>query len=243
MYGVIIPNRFADVIAPLTRSIHEKIPCPPRIIIMADNHTNGYGFEMIPYTEPHFCFAQSVNMGIKALGNLDVIIANDDLVLLEWNFFDRLAQLAYADPKVGILSPLIMGCAGNPAQRYHERERYWTPDKDFINVKEPNPVCFPCVYVKREVFNQAGLLNEHHAGYGGDDIEMCRVARAAGWKTAITQRITIQHGDGSEALGEGRGKSWATSFARRWKGGTPPHTEIAEYLNRKERLKKTYPGM
>jgi hypothetical protein len=231
-YGVVIANRFEDIIAPLIDSIRAKIPRPPPIMIVADGHDRDYGFMKVKYDDPHFAFPRAINMGIKEMMGYDILILNDDCKILEWNFFDRLAELAYARATIGILSPLVVGCAGNPVQRWHERGQHWRPSMDFVDVPAPATVCFPCVYVKRELLDQIGLLNEKLAGYGMDDVDMCNRARTAGWKTAITQRVLIQHADGSAALGEGRGKSWATSFARRWEGGVPPKEEVAAYLNR-----------
>jgi hypothetical protein len=234
MYAVVIPNRFEDVIRPLLASIVRKIPAPFRAGIIMDGHTRDYGYLGLPYDDPHFSFARAVNIGIQAFQGQDIVLLNDDCVVLEWNFFDRLAQLAYADPMIGILSPLIVGCVGNPVQRWHEQCMYWTPEMDFIDVPAPSPVCFPCVYIKRQVFETAGLLNERIAGYGRDDVEFCQATRAAGWKTVVTQRLLIQHADGSPAVGEGRGKSWATSFMRRWpNSGAPSQQEINAYLLRR----------
>lgn len=233
MFGVVIANRFPDVIAPLVTSIHEKIRGLPPIIVVMDGHKNNYGFKGIPYDDPHFSFPRAVNIGIRALPDKDIILMNDDCRLLEWNFFNRFRELAYADPECGILSPLVMGCVGNEVQRWHEREANWTPDMDFITVKEPYPVCFPCVYLKRKMINQIGSMNEQIAGYGYDDHDLCSRARMSGWKTMVTQRVTIQHADGTAALGEGRGRSWATSFMRRWPGrGTPTQKEMEEYIRR-----------
>jgi hypothetical protein len=229
MYSVIVPNRFSDVIQPLLESVKQKIPVPPQVVIIMDGHSNDYGYLGLPYDEPHFCFSRAVNIGIRAFPGHDICIANDDIRLLEWNFFDRLSELAYADPKCGIMSPLIVGCAGNPVQRWHEQCMHWTPEIDFIDTE---PVCFPCVYIKRQVFETAGLLNERIAGYGRDDVEFTQRTRAAGWKTMVTQRLIVQHADGSPALGEGRGKSWATSYARRWPNGIPPQGEVNAYLRR-----------
>jgi glycosyltransferase involved in cell wall biosynthesis len=233
MYAVVIPNRYKEVIAPLLDSIEAKIKPKPLIIIIQDGHRDSYGYHGIPYDEEHFCFARAINIGIRAAAGKDIIILNDDCKILEFAFFERLRQMAYIDPQCGILSPLIVGCAGNPVQRWHEMVRYWTPEVDFINVTEPSPVCFPCVYVKRKVFEQIGLMNEQIPGYGYDDHDLCSRARFASWKTMVTQRAIIQHGDGSPALGDGRGRSWATSYMKRWPGiGTPPPPECEGYIKR-----------
>jgi O-antigen biosynthesis protein len=198
-----------------------------------DGHTNDYGFHGVPYDDAHFAFARAVNIGIRAVPGTDIILLNDDCRVIEWNCFDRLAQLAYADPRTGILSPIIVGCVGNEVQRWHEACRYWTPNIDFIDVLEPSPVCFPCVYIKRKMLDEIGFMNEQIAGYGYDDHDLCSRARFAGWKTAVTQRVVIQHGDGSPSLGDGRGRSWSVSYMKRWPGrGTPTPAETAGYIKR-----------
>jgi hypothetical protein len=235
MYAVIIANRYPDIIAPLLISLNDKIPkaYKPTIVIVMDGHSNNYGYHGVPYDDVHFSFARAVNIGIRAVPEKDIILMNDDCRILEWNFFDRLRQLAYALPDVGILSPLIAGCVGNEVQRWHERDRFWAPEVDFIEVKEPSAVCFPCVYIKRKMLQQIGLMNEQIAGYGYDDHDLCSRARFGGWKTMVTQRLIIQHADGSSMLGEGRGRSWATSFMKRWPGtGTPTKRECEEYIQR-----------
>lgn len=234
-FGIVIPNRYEDIIDPLILSINVRIPHKPPIVIVADGHTRDYGFQMVAYDDKHFVFSRAVNLGMNQLPGRDIILLNDDCRIIEWNFFDRLEQLAYADDKIGILSPLILGCVGNEAQRWHERHLYWKPEKDFINVMEPNAVCFPCVFLKRKMIDEIGSMNESIASYGKDDIDYCWRARRAGWKTMVTQRTTILHGDGSAALGEGRGKSWSVSYSRRWKGGVPSTAEVVDYLNRRKR--------
>ena len=235
MYEIIVPNRYQEVIQPLLRSIEEKIVLNPSLVIVMDNHDRNYGHVGVPYTDPHFSYSKAINSAIKCTGKYDdIILLNDDCVVLEWNFFNRLRDLAYARMDVGILSPLIVGCVGGQGvQRWWERDKWWKPREDFIDVVDPYPVCFPCVYIKRGLIDSIGLMDESIAGYGGDDVDYCNRARAAGWKTTVTQRLAVQHADGSPALGDGRGRSWATSFMKRWPGsGAPSEDEIEDYLRR-----------
>lgn len=235
MFNIIIPNRFPDVIQPLLQSIEEKEDAAHSLIIVADGHENFYGHWGVKYSDPHFCYSKAINLGIKQTGLYeDVVLLNDDCKVLEWNFFNRLRDFAYARPEVGILSPLIVGCVGGEGQqRFWEKEKWWGLDVDFIDILDPHPVCFPCVFIKKKMLSEIGLMKESIAGYGGDDVELCQRARAAGWKTSVTQRLTIQHADGSPALGDGRGKSWAKSYMKRWpKSGKPTDAEIDGYLRR-----------
>lgn len=212
-FGIVIPNRYPDIIAPLIQSLKDFEP-GVRVIIVADGHTNDYGFEMIPYEEP-FVFSKAVNMGIKALGTADAILLNDDCVLLECRSLSRLAYIGCIHGNIGILSPLIKGCAGNPIQRWHEKEKYWRPLQVIQNQLGTMPICFPCVWIARKLIDTIGPMDEKFVAYGFDDDDYCMRARAAGFLTSVTTWVTVQHGDGGTELGDGRGKTWNLSFERR----------------------------
>lgn len=220
-FGIVIPNRYPDIIAPLIESISRLIPAPlPRIVIVADGHINTYGFEMISCWQEKFVFAKAANIGILAAGSdSDILLLNDDMVILEPNFFIRLWLEAKFRPKVGILSPLIKGCAGNEIQRWHDKDRYWKPGESVKCVLGSMPICFPCVYLRRKMLDEIGLLDERFIGYGGEDADLCLRARRAGWMTAVISSLVIQHGDGGAELGPGRGKTWSLSFSRRYPHG------------------------
>jgi GT2 family glycosyltransferase len=211
-FGIVIPNKYQDVIGPLVESI-KKYETPTRIIIIADGHSNSYSFDIIPYTEEHFVYSKAVNLGIKALGNDDVILLNDDCRIIEPNTFQRLDKIGRSRPEIGLISPLIKGGVGNEFQRWYGRNMYWKPSEPLKYIHGIKPVCFPCVWISRQLINTIGLLNENIVGYGGDDNEYCIRTRKTRFRTAITSSIVIQHGDGSD--GSIRGRSWSVSFARR----------------------------
>lgn len=214
-YTVVIPNRFPDIIQPFLQSVRDYIPQPyPRIIIVANEHENDYGFEMIKYPYDKFQYAKAVNIGILAAGTDDVFLMNDDIVLLNQHFFRRMSAIAHQYPQVGILSPLVKGGVGNQTQYWYKKNLYWRDHERIKHVAGDVPVCFPCVLIKRELINDIGLLNEKIKGYGGDDVEYCLRARANDWKTSVTSLLVVQHGDGGPELNTGRGKTWSTSFAR-----------------------------
>ena len=215
-FGVVIANKHEDIIQPLLSSIHALIPQPhPPIILVADNHDRSYGFTRISYQDKWFIFSKAVNKGIGHLDDKDVILVNDDVTLLNYDFFNRLAAIAHSDPRIGILSPLVMGCVGGVVQRWHERGSQWMPSMKIREVGDESPVCFPCVFLRRGMLYHTGLLDESFIKYGGEDIDLCTRARKHLWKTSVTQELVVQHGDGGVELGEGRGKTWSLSYARR----------------------------
>lgn len=216
-FGIVICNRYPDIIAPLLESIHRLIDRPlPRIMIVADGHSNSYGFEMVRYQQLNFSFSAATNLGIRSMSEHDIILLNDDTVLMEPNFFDRLAAIGEASPSIGILSPLILGCVGNELQRARGYRQYWLSNEFTKHVRGDKPVCFVAVWLRRKMLDEIGLLDERISGYANQDTDLCIRARKACWLTSITSRLTIRHGDGGPELGPGRGKTWSLSYARRY---------------------------
>lgn len=209
---IIIPNRFPDIIYPLVGSIQQLDP-GHRVIVIAHEHDNSYGFEMIRYDWPVFSYSHAVNLGIAAC-NDNVILLNDDCKLVEPQTFSRLESIGMSRREIGLLSPLIKGCAGNPIQLWHDKHSWWRPGEALKYQHGVAPVCFPCVWIKRSVLDQIGPLDETITTYGGDDNEYCIRMRMNNYRTAVTSEVVVQHGDGSPLLGDGRGISWSLSFAR-----------------------------
>jgi GT2 family glycosyltransferase len=224
-YGIVVPNRFEDVIQRLLSSLAMLSPAP-RVVVVADGHDRSYGYELVSYRQPHFVFARAANKGIRALGNLDVALINDDTWFTDASVLNRLEEFAYSGDRLGIVSPLILGCAGNRLQRYHERARWWRTAEPY-KILDPHPdefLCFPFIYLKRAMLDEIGLMNESFTGYGRDDVDLCNRARLAGWRMGILASAIVGHGDGSPDLDSGWGRSWSTSYRRRWPEGILPHS-------------------
>jgi GT2 family glycosyltransferase len=193
----------------------------PVTFLIADGHDRQYsGITTLLYKDPLFVFAKAVNMGIKALLTKDVILVNDDCQVIQPDFFRKLATYAAFHPDIGILSSLIRGKVGNDLQR-------WTPKTRECLFEYENAIgiCFPCVFLRRKMINQIGLLNEGFVDYGGEDTEYCTRARAAGWRTAVVTNLVIQHGDDASPLSPSFNKRW-------WRRGKPTDQEIELYFMR-----------
>jgi hypothetical protein len=222
-YTVIIPNRYRDLAKLCLSSLRNFSRIPVRIIIVADGHRESYGCEMVPYPDKEkFCFAKAMNLGIKAAPETnDIVLMNDDVAILEMGTLDRLAEIPMNHQEIGIISPMIMGHVGCSVQRWHSAGLIWKPGDTLCYVHGMTPVCFPCVWISRKMISQIGLLDESFTGYGGEDVEYCLRARAAGWRTAVSREIVVQHGSGGPQLAEGRGITWSLSFSRRYPEPNP----------------------
>lgn len=215
-YSVVIPNKYEDVIQPLVDSIKEFEP-QANVIIVADNHTRNYGFNAVYLTYPDFIFSRSANAGILAAGSDDIILVNDDVRLLEPTF-DKLQEIANSDPSIGILSPLVDGGCGSVFMLPYKVNELWNGQRVMYR---PGTACdylsFVCVYLKRALLNDIGLMDENFIHYGRDDADMCIRAVRANWKIAITRDLTVRHGSGGNFFA--LGKNWNLSFSRQIKQG------------------------
>lgn len=173
-----------------------------------------------------FCFARNANRAIRAFPNDSIILVNDDVVQTEPDTFGRMADIATAHSTYGIVGTMVRGGVGNPFQDAALKNRLWHPEWRKLDLnghaKDVPAVCFVCVYLKRRMIDEIGLLDESFTGYGFDDVDYCIRARRAGWKTIIAGEIEVQHGDGSPTE-NGRGRSWSLSYAR---ANVPDNTDI-----------------
>ena len=135
-----------------------------------------------------FVFAANVNRGIRERAEGDVILLNDDAVLLTRNGFDLLAEEGRAEVEYGIVSASVYGFVGNPEQKYRG-----------VNVQGfrqalRKTVAFVCVYIRREIINEIGLLDERMVDYGFEDALYCLRLRKAGYKLGVSGRCVVEHG-------------------------------------------------
>lgn len=136
-----------------------------------------------------FSMAGNGNLGLRtAPSDSDVLYCGDDVRFMEENTVERLSQIAHQHPEVGILSPRIRGRGSRPQL---------DPAAEIEYIRPPQ-MWFPCVYIKREVLDRIGFLDERFSGYGSDDLDFCLRAEMAGYKLAVTRLVTVchQHGQG-----------------------------------------------
>jgi len=130
-----------------------------------------------------FVFARNANRGLFASAR-DVVLLNDDAPLLTHRGLSHLAAAAHAHSRAGIVSATIRGAVGNPNQR----ERAGAPLRP-----ETHVLCFVCVYLRRELIDTIGPLDERFVGYGYEDNDYCRRARAAGFTLAVSPDCVVDH--------------------------------------------------
>lgn len=142
------------------------------------------------FTHVNLPFQMAFNGNLALRGKTDVVYCGDDTRIMHERTVELLQEAAYSQPDIGILSPRIMG---------HAQAEQMVP-KDW-----PLTLCdfvaFVFVYIKREVIEKIGYLDQRFVGYGMEDIDFCYRARLAGFKIAVASEITVKHGVDGKAYG------------------------------------------
>ena len=184
-FSIIIPSKTAENLDQCLNSIFEK-DFGHNIIVVDDGLPNIEDLvEMrvnVVAGEKPFVFSRNINIGIKAAGDNDVIILNDDTKLETKEGFTKLSQIAAANPAFGIIS-----AATNAATVWQR-----PVTNDSLRAVE-RVVSFVCVYVRREVIKEVGLLDERFTAYGWDDNDYCRRCTDSGLMLGVYDGCFVDH--------------------------------------------------
>lgn len=142
-------------------------------------------------------FAHAVNVGIENCQG-DVILINTDVSWQDPWTLHRLAQYAYRDDRVGIVSPYaqtpygVQGWAvADSLYSPYRQVKTWAVDAGQCIYREVDEVPFVCVYIKRQLLQELGFLNPQLKHYLSDSA-FCLKAREAGWKILMVP-LFIRH--------------------------------------------------
>ena len=109
--------RFREIFEPFRESAEQFAPHVAKVLVR-DCHDipapNGWTVIQGP---KNFSYSGNRNLGWRAANReSDLFDLGDDVRLIEPTTIERLQDIAYSEHSVGILSPKIIGGAGNPIQ-------------------------------------------------------------------------------------------------------------------------------
>ncbi len=185
---VAVLGKFPDIFNGFVESADRHLPTIPKVFVRdgseiamptGDKWTSLQG-------PPVFSNPGNANQAWKAAApDSDILYCGDDVRFLQGNTWELLQEIAYSDPKIGILSPHIIGAAGNALQT--------NPKPEGITYSSQR-LAFICVYIKREVINSIGYMDPIFGGsYGYDDSDYAYRTQLAGYKLAVTSKVKIEH--------------------------------------------------
>lgn len=204
-------------------------------------------------------FSKPANMAIKASRGRAILLLNPDTVILN-SSIEALIRYLDSNPQVGIVGPRILNRDGSLQRQCRRSEgRPWDAfchlsglslmfprnprfsgylmtylDDDLIS--EVQSVSGACMLVRREVFDQVGLLDERFFAYQ-EDSDLCYRARHADWKVCYLPSVEIIHYGGRGGAGVHPYRSlleWHRSYYRYYRkhfaAGSPLLLNLAIYL-------------
>lgn len=168
-------------------------------------------------------FSKPANLAIKASRGKYILLLNPD-TLVHGNALDAMKQFLDAHSKVGIVGPKILNRNGTLQKQCRRSEgRPWDAfchlsglellfphnprftgylmnHLDENEIHEVQAVSGACMLVRREVFNQVGLLDEHYFAYQ-EDSDLCYRARQTGWEVYYLPEARVTHYGGRGGAG------------------------------------------
>jgi GT2 family glycosyltransferase/glycosyltransferase involved in cell wall biosynthesis len=174
-------------------------------------------------------FAANANRGIAAAGG-DVVLLSSD-VLAQRGWLERLQYFAYRSRQIGIAGPKLLSSdrrirsagvqrnLGAPVWLDHRR-RFKPEDDGPANVIAPVlAVCAACTYIKRELIERVGVLDER-CPPARVNVDYCLRAWEAGFTVGYCPRAVLTHlesATGGIEVGE-RERLSQERFWARWGG-------------------------
>jgi len=185
---IAVLGKFPDIFDGFVESAEKYLPSIPKVFVRDGNEiTMPTGSEWTCIQGPPvFSNPGNANQAWQAAAlDSDILYCGDDVRFLQNNTWQLLQEIAYSDPKIGMLSPRIIGAAGNALQT--------NPKPEGITYSNQR-LALICTYIKREVMNTVGWMDPVFGGsYGWDDDDWNYRVRLAGYKLAITPLVSVEH--------------------------------------------------
>jgi GT2 family glycosyltransferase len=148
-------------------------------------------------------FVRGNNVGMKAAPiTSDILLLNNDTVIEQDGWLDEMRRVAYSADDIGIVGCRMVLPDGRflHAGAYMPLDSFWgqqigSLEKDvnqYALDREVDSVIGACFYIKREVINKIGALNEAFFSYF-EDTDYCFQAAEAGYRTICAGDVTIVH--------------------------------------------------
>lgn len=148
-------------------------------------------------------FVRGNNIAIQATRpQEDILLLNNDIEILHNDWLESLQIAAYQQPDIGIVGcrQILPNGLLLHAGTYMPRSVWWgqqigSLEKDVNQYgidREVEGVVGACMYIKRDVIDAIGLLDEAFFSYF-EDTDYCLRAQEAGYRTICAGNVTLVH--------------------------------------------------
>jgi hypothetical protein len=146
-------------------------------------------------------FVRGNNAGLQATVT-DVVLLNNDTEIIQDDWLARMQALAYSEGDIGVVGCRLVNADGNlvHAGTYIPQPSFWGQEYpgnerdigQYTRDREVEGVIAACVYIRREVIDEVGMLDTDYFSYY-EDTDFCLKARRAGWRTFCCGGATVKH--------------------------------------------------
>jgi GT2 family glycosyltransferase len=158
----------------------------------------GDGRIMFKRSDNNLGFPAGMNFGMKTCnGEIVILLNNDTEVTPGW--LHRGVRYFRNDPDLGLMTPSTDNCGNEAMVTLRGDKENWLEESLYRFGMQPPELLevsnlgFFCVYIRRDVIDSIGYLDEAFGmGYFEDD-DYCMRARSAGYKLGIARDIFVHH--------------------------------------------------
>lgn len=119
----------------------------------------------------------------------DLILLNDDTIVLT-DIVMSMKELAYSDPKIGIVGGKSLTVDGETIINYgiyiatdgNSAHKHYGQHKSTVEIEQQKAIEGSCMYIKREVIDSIGYFDENFGMGYREEVDYCFRAREAGYK-------------------------------------------------------------
>jgi GT2 family glycosyltransferase len=192
-------------------TLRSKTEHPEYRVVVVDNGSTDGTLEYLE-TQDHitlirnhsnFGFGRANNIAIRgAPSDHDIVLLNNDIEIHQSDWLLRMQAAAYVAADIGVVGCRLSRPEGmlQHAGAYMPPETFWGQqigggEKDinqYNDDRDVESVVFACVYLKRDVLERVGLLDEDYFCYF-EDTDYCYRAAASGYRILCCGGVTLVH--------------------------------------------------
>ncbi len=147
-------------------------------------------------------FVGGNNVAIDRIDSGDIILMNNDIVISQQDWLSKLEACAYSDSKIGVVGCRLINEKNEllHAGTYIYPETFWGQQEgggqrdigQYPYTRDVQGVVFAVAYIKREVLDEIGGLNDRFFSYF-EDTDYCLRALDHGYRVVCCGDVTLIH--------------------------------------------------